>query len=258
MSILFDEIVFGPVKSRRLGVSLGINLLPVENKFCSFDCIYCECGWGKDNAEDGKSLPEREDVSRALEKRLQKIKKEGPAPDAITFAGNGEPTLHPDFPQIIDDTIALRDLYFPETKIGVLSNASMLHKPEVMEALQKVELNMLKLDAGTEETFRAINKPPSRLSLDILLDQFKMLKGNLIIQSIFLRGTYNGKEINNTTDAEVEAWIRCMKEVNPRYAMVYSIDRETPVDTLDKVSFDELLSIGRRAEAQGIPTQVYG
>lgn len=258
MSILFNEIVFGPIKSRRLGISLGINLLPSDYKFCSFDCIYCECGWGMKKEGEGSPLPSRAEVYKALELRLQELKKEMLVPDAITFAGNGEPTLHPEFPGIIDDVISLRDAYIPDTKIGVLSNASMLHKPEILEALQKIELNMLKLDAGTDETFRAINKPPSRLTLDILLNQFKELKGNLIIQSIFFRGVHEGKKVDNTSDAEVEAWIRCLKEVNPQYAMVYTIDRDTPEEDLEKLSFDELLSIGRRAEAQGIPTQVYG
>lgn len=258
MSILFNEIVFGPIKSRRLGISLGINLLPPDYKFCSFDCIYCECGWKMEQDAKKSPLPGREDVKLALEEKLKYLVANGPIPDAITFAGNGEPTLHPDFPAIIADTIALRNQYFPDTEIGVLSNASMLHKPEIMDALQKIELNMLKLDAGTEETFRKINIPPSRLSLDILLEQMKELQGNLIIQSIFLRGEHNGKAVNNTTEAEVEAWIRCVKEVNPKYAMIYSIDRDTPVETLEKISFDELLSIAHRAEEQGIPTKVYG
>lgn len=258
MSILFNEIVFGPVKSRRLGVSLGINLLPSTYKFCSFDCIYCECGWGRKGPHDGNSLPRREEVAEALEKRLKELLVSGPVPDAITFAGNGEPTIHPDFAQIIEDTVALRNRYMPDTAIGVLSNASMLHKPEVMKALQSIELNMLKLDAGTEETFRRINQPPSRLTLDILLDQMKTLEGNLIIQSIFLKGEFEGKRVDNTTEAEVEAWVRCLKEVNPQYAMVYSIDRSTPVDTLEKVSFDELLGIAARAEAQGVKVKVYG
>lgn len=258
MSILFNEIVFGPIKSRRLGISLGVNLLPKDYKFCSFDCIYCECGWAGSKREKGTPLPTREEVSTQLEQRLKALKETGPVPDAITFAGNGEPTLHPDFAAIINDTIALRDRYFPDTKIGVLSNASMLHKPEILAALQKIDLNMLKLDAGTEESFRKINHPPSRLTLDILLDQLKQLEGNLIIQSIFLRGNVKKDYVDNTNDAEVEAWIRCVKEVNPQYAMIYAIDRDTPEEGLEKISFDELLSIGRRAEAQGIPTKVYG
>ncbi len=258
MSILFNEIVFGPIKSRRLGISLGINLLPKDYKFCSFNCIYCECGWAGSKRKDGTPLPSREEVSNQLEARLKELKKTGPVPDAITFAGNGEPTLHPDFAAIIGDTLVLRDRYVPDTRIGVLSNASMLHKADILDALQKVDLNMLKLDAGTEESFRKINQPPSRLTLDILLDQLKLLKGNLIIQSIFLRGHYGKEYVDNTNDSEVEAWIRCVKEVNPKYAMIYAIDRDTPEEGLEKISFDELLSIGQRAEYQGIPTKVYG
>ncbi|HRY98279.1 MAG TPA: radical SAM protein [Bacteroidales bacterium] len=258
MSLLFHEMVFGPVKSRRLGVSLGINLLPSSYKYCSFDCIYCECGWGRRSHKDNEALPSREAVIAALESRLAELSASRHFPDAITFAGNGEPTIHPGFARIIEDTRRLRDQYMPETAIGVLSNASMLHKPEVMDALRSIELNMLKLDAGTEETFRRINQPPSRLTLEILLDQMKQMEGNLIIQSIFLRGEYQEKRIDNTSDAEVEAWIRCVKEVNPQYAMIYSIDRSTPVDTLEKVGFDELLGIAARAEAQGVRVKVYG
>lgn len=255
---LFNDIVFGPVKSRRLGVSLGVNLLPTQYKYCSFNCIYCECGWNKRPGIQDVKLPSRAEVSLALEARLKELKDTGPAPDAITFAGNGEPTIHPEFNAIISDTIRLRDAWAPDSVIGVLSNASMLHRPEVLEALQRIEMNILKLDAGTEETFRLINQPPKRLSLEVLIEQLKALNGNLIIQSIFLRGTYEGKKVDNTLPDELKAWIECLKQIKPQYVMVYSIDRATPAIGLEKVSFDDLLAIGRLAEEAGIPAKVYG
>ena len=189
---------------------------------------------------------------------MKELHQQGPVPDAITFAGNGEPTIHPDFPAILEDTRQLRDTWFPDTPIGVLSNASMLHRKDVMEALRKSELNMLKLDAGTEETFRLINRPPGRLSLGQLIDQMKSFNGGLIIQSMFLRGTADGVRVDNTTDEEVEAWARCLEAIKPQYVMIYSIDRDTPLEKLEKVPFDDLLAIGARAEMAGIPAKVYG
>jgi len=255
---LFNEIVFGPVKSRRLGVSLGINLLPTHYKYCTYNCIYCECGWNQKPSVEDIRLPGRREVYDALEARLADLKVAGPVPDAITFAGNGEPTIHPEFDSIIEDTRQLRDKWFPDSAIGVLSNASMLHRPKVLEALQNVDMNILKLDAGTDAMFRLINQPPAHLSLDKLLDQFKLLDGNLIIQSIFFRGKYNGQSIDNTTPVELNAWVDNLLAVKPQYVMVYTIDRETPARELEKVSFDELLAIGRRAEEAGIPAKVYG
>lgn len=197
-TFLFDEIIFGPVKSRRLGVSLGINLLPVNGKVCSFDCLYCECGFNKDNR--GGVFPEREEVKEALERKLRQMKAEGLTPDVITFAGNGEPTLHPSFSQLIDDTLALRDTWFPSAKVCVLSNATQLHKPEVVEALRRVDQPILKLDSAFDETIRLMDRPvSSQFTVATLTEQLKTFGKNLIIQTMFTRGTHEGQDFDNTT-----------------------------------------------------------
>jgi len=257
MSILFHETVFGPVSSRRLGVSLGINLLPVDFKFCTFDCIYCECGWTEKKQSNKYLLPKRAAVKRKLEKRLKLLKEKGPNPEAITFAGNGEPTLHPQFPEIMSDTLELRDNYFPQASVSVLSNASTLDRPEVFKALLKADKNILKLDAGTQETFHLINNPRSRITLRQIVDRMKEFKGNLIIQTLFLRGSINGIPVDNTSETEFRSWLRLVKEISPEMVMIYPIDRQTPIDTLEKVSFEDLKVLAAHIEIEGIKTQVF-
>jgi len=258
MTMLFHETIFGPVHSRRLGVSLGVNLLPVDFKFCTFDCIYCECGWSaRQESSNRYLLPKRAMVKRKLEKRLKELQASGPAPEAITFAGNGEPTLHPQFPEIMDDTIELRNKYFPEAAISVLSNSSTLQRPEVFSALKKADNNILKLDAGTEETFRLINNPRSRITLRQIVDKMKEFDGNLIIQTLFLRGNIHGLPVDNTTEKEVGLWLELLKEVRPKMVMIYPIDRATPLEGIEKISFGELKKISEKTEAAGIMTQVF-
>jgi wyosine [tRNA(Phe)-imidazoG37] synthetase (radical SAM superfamily) len=255
-TFLFDEMIFGPVKSRRLGVSLGINLLPTDNKYCTFNCVYCECGW---TDTEGKKvvLPKRADYKLKLEAKLKALAGTENEPDAITFAGNGEPTIHPEFAEIIDDTIEARDKYAPNAKISVLSNASQLHKKRVKEALKKVDKNIQKLDVGTEEMFQLINQPLGDLSLNQILDKLISFEGNLIIQTLFLRGTVDGKRIDNTTKPQFDAWLELVKKVNPQYVMIYSIDRDTPADGLKKITFSELDNIARKIRFSGIITEVY-
>lgn len=253
---LFDNIVFGPVYSRRLGVSLGINLLPINNKYCNFNCIYCECGWTEKN--DKKNiLADRTELKIRLEAKLKEIQGTVNEPDAITFAGNGEPTIHPKFAEIIDDTVELRDKYAPTAAISILSNASMLHKEKVTKALQKVDKNIQKLDSGIEETFNAINQALGNISLDKIIDGLLSFKGKLIIQTLFMRGEYNGKFIDNTTDEEVEAWLDIVKKVNPEYVMIYPIERGTPAKNIEKISKDELDAIAKKVEGAGIKYEVY-
>ena len=255
-TFLFDELIFGPVKSRRLGVSLGINLLPTDNKYCTFNCVYCECGW---TDIEGKKivLPKREEFKQKLEAKLIKLRGTENEPDAITFAGNGEPTIHPDFAAIIDDTIEARDKYAPKAKISVLSNASQLHKKRVKDALKRVDKNIQKLDAGSNEMFQLINQPLGNISLNQIVDKLLAFDGKLIIQTLFIRGTYNGNIIDNTTDKEISAWLELVKRVNPMYVMIYPIDRDTPTSDLIKIPAAELDSIAEKVRDAGIKTEVY-
>ena len=253
---LFDKLVFGPVYSRRLGVSLGINLLPVDNKYCNFNCIYCECGW-TENSVSKIRLPKREDLKKQLEQKLIEIQGTVNEPDAITFAGNGEPTIHPEFAEIIDDTIELRNKWAPTAAISILSNASMLHKSKVKEALKKTDKNIQKLDTGIEETFQLLNQPVGNLTLEKIINNLLSFEGKLIIQTLFVRGNHNGNFIDNTTATEIEAWLEVVKKINPEYVMIYPIERGTPAKGLEKIPKDELKAIAEKVEAIGVKTEVY-
>lgn len=255
-TILFDEIVFGPVHSRRLGVSLGMNLLPIDGKVCSFNCIYCECGLNEQRRTQSR-LPEREEVKEALIRKLTAMQTEGIAPDVITFAGNGEPTLHPQFGGIIEDTIATRNRFFPSAKIAVLSNSTMLHKEAVFEALNKIEDNILKLDSVLDERIRQLNVPNSpSFTFDRLLEQLCRFNGNLIIQTMFLKGELDGKPVDNTTETEIQGWLEALKQIKPKQVMIYTIARETPVKSLQKVSKEELETIAEKARREGFEVSV--
>ncbi len=257
-TFLFDEIIFGPVTSRRLGVSLGINLLPTKRKICNFNCIYCECGWTRNSDKTAASLPQRREVYEALERKLSGMKEAGEKPDVITYAGNGEPTLHPEFPAIIDDSIALRDKYFPDARIAVLSNATTITDPLVKAALLKVDLNILKLDSAFDATIRIHNQPSVKINVDELISALAAFKGQLIIQTLFLRGTYKTRAIDNTTPRELNAWLEALKKIKPSEVMIYTISRDTPPEggRLNKVPARELREIASMVEKLGIKTQV--
>ena len=255
MTSLYDNIIFGPIRSRRLGLSLGVNLLPVESKLCSFDCIYCECGWN-DEHRGKRRFNAREDVRDMLEETLQKMVAEGTPPDVITFAGNGEPTMHPDFENIIADTIALRDKHCPEAKVSVLSNATQIHREDVRRALLRVDNNILKLDSAFDDTVQLVNKPQGAYTVARTVELLKAFEGNFILQTMFLRGEYLGKRVDKTTEEEVTAWLELVAEMRPTQVMVYSLDRDTPCQTLEKVEKDELREIAARVEALGIPCSV--
>jgi len=254
---LFNEVIFGPIKSRRLGVSLGINLLPTDKKICNFNCIYCECGWTDQMEDIRKTFCDRKVVYNYLEERLQQLADKNSLLNSITFAGNGEPTLHPDFSGIVDDVIKLRNEYYTDAKVTVLSNSLNLNKKEVFEALLKVDNNILKLDAGTEKTFRQINRANKSFSLYEVVNNLKRFNGNVIIQTLFLRGEYNGEVIDNTTNEEIEAWLNYIIDIKPSYVMIYPIDRATPADNLVKLSKEELETIAEKARDKGIITKVY-
>lgn len=251
-TVIYPSPIFGPVHSRRLGVSLGINLLPEDGKVCSFDCIYCECGFNKDH-RPVKPLPTREEVKEALEARLKDMQENGPKPDVFTFAGNGEPTAHPHFPEIIEDTIALRDKYFPNTKVSVLSNSTFINRPKVFEALNKIDNNILKLDTVSEEYIRTVDRPTGHYDLNEVIENLKAFKGNLIVQTMFMKGLYKGTDVDNTSDEYVLPWLETVKRINPRQVMIYTIDRETPDHDLKKATHEELDRILELLKKEGIP-----
>lgn len=255
MAVIFPSPIFGPVHSRRLGVSLGINLLPADGKVCSFDCVYCECGLNGDTRTK-KALPTREEVYKALEEKLVDMKNNGPIPDVFTFAGNGEPTAHPSFPEIIEDTLKLRDKYFPKAKVSVLSNSAFINRPAVFEALNKVDNNILKLDTVNEEYIQFVNRPSGSYSMHDVIEKMKAYRGNCIVQTMFLKGTYQGKSVNNTLDEYVLPWLEVIKEIAPRQVMIYTIDRETPDHNLKKATRQELDRIAKLIENIGIQTMV--
>ena len=255
MTSLYDNIIFGPIRSRRLGLSLGVNLLPIDSKLCSFDCIYCECGWN-DEHPGKRRFNAREDVRAMLDETLQKMVAQGTPPDVITFAGNGEPTLHPDFEAIIEDTISLRDKHCPEAKVSVLSNATQIHREDVRRALLRVDNNILKLDSAFDATVQLMNKPQGAYTVARTVELLKAFEGNLIVQTMFLRGEYLGQRVDNTTEEEVSAWLRLVEEIRPKQVMVYSLDRDTPCQTLEKVEKDELRVIAERVVALGIACSV--
>lgn len=254
---LFNSIIFGPVQSRRLGVSLGVNLLPTDNKLCNFNCIYCECGWNTKGIRP--RFNSREEVRKELEKALVQMTGEGKKLNVITFAGNGEPTMHPDFESIIDDTIILRDRYVPDAKIAVLSNATMIGKEAVRRALLRVDDNILKLDSAFDETVRLIDNPNSpHYSVAETVENMKKFNGRMILQTMFLRGTYNGQIVDNATTEEVDAWIRIVDELRPEKVMIYTIDRDTPARHLHKVSVEELNKIAEYVRSLGVECSVSG
>lgn len=255
--ILFDEIVFGPVKSRRFGVSLGINLLPLHGKFCTFNCIYCECGLADERKKNKPLLFTASEINTSLHNRFEALKTGGLKPDNITFAGNGEPTLHPEFEPIIENTIRLRNEFFPKAKITVLSNATRLDNENVKRALLRIDNNVLKLDAGTNETFLAINRPTKPITLAKVVAELKKFEGHLVIQTMLIRGEVDGKKVDNTTETEIALWLKHVQEIKPKQVMLYPIDRQTPYRTLEKVPESEFHSLAEKIEALGIKAEVF-
>ena len=255
-TIIYPSPIFGPVHSRRLGISLGINLMPADGKVCTFDCIYCECGL---NADHRPTLPRptREEVARALEATLRQMAADGQHPDVLTFAGNGEPTAHPEFAGIIDDTIRLRDALCPLAKVSVLSNATQLHRKDVFDALLRVDNNIQKLDTVDIGFIRRIDRPVSKkYDVETIIEQLRQFRGHVIIQTMFLKGNEEltgVHPLDNTTDDFVLPWLEAVKTIAPEQVMIYTIDRETPVSYLQKASHEELNRIRDMVIAEGIP-----
>ena len=236
--MLFGSIIYGPIHSRRLGTSLGVELMPLDHKLCTFNCVYCECGWNTPVSHP--KLPTREEVREALEARL----KEGQQLDVITFSGNGEPTLHPDFPGIIEDTCSLRDQYCPNAKVSVLSNSTQLGRTDVFQALKMCDNRILKLDAATDTMMHRIDLPVNgHLTVATIMEWLLQFDGDFTLQTCFLRGEHNGERIDNTTPEELEAWYRAVDQLHPKQIMMYVIDRKTPEENLCKISLAEMETI---------------
>ena len=255
-TVLFHSTIFGPIKSRRLGVSLGINLMPNEGKICSFDCLYCEAGFNAQGpGKDG--IPSRDSVKKGLKRKLEAMQAAGEPLDVITFSGNGEPTLHPHFLEVVKDVMRLRDSYYPDAKVSVLTNSTMVGKPHVAEALKLVDNNIVKLDSALAATFRLVNRPSSpNVIPEGVIEDLKQFAGQCVVQTMMLRGEWEGHHFDNTTDAEVDALINAYKQIQPREVMLYSIDRKTPAETLTKVTAEELETIAQRMRAAGFKVQV--
>ena len=254
-TVIYPSPIFGPVHSRRLGVSLGINLMPADGKICTFDCIYCECGF---NADRRPALPRptRDAVREALTLRLEQMRREGPAPDVLTFAGNGEPTAHPEFAAIVDDVIALRDRFFPSARISVLSNATRAHLPEVKKALLRVDNNILKLDTVDPDYIRRVNRPVGAYDVHRVVETLAGYDGRLIVQTMFMRGSDAEGSVDNTSDRYVLPWLDAVRTIRPQAVMIYTIDRETPDHDLLKATHDDLDRIAALVQAAGIPCTV--
>ncbi len=251
-TVIYPSPIFGPIRSRRLGVSLGINLLPGDGKVCTFDCIYCECGLNAERRPQQK-LPTRGEVVEALERKLQQMQAEGIAPDVFTFAGNGEPTAHPDFATIIGDTLALRDRYFPQAKVSVLTNGTRIDRIEVFEALKRVDNNIVKLDTVDMDYICRVDRPVGRYDLSHLIACMQAFEGRCVIQTLFMKGVdATGLSVDNTTDGYVLPWLDAVERIAPREVMIYTIDRETPMCGLQKASREELDSIVAQLQARGI------
>lgn len=250
-TVIYPSPIFGPIHSRRLGISLGINLMPADGKVCTFDCVYCECGFNGDHRPT-LPRPSREDVATALEAKLREMEASGQLPDVLTFAGNGEPTAHPHFPEIIDDTIRLRDQYCPAAKVSVLSNSTLIHRPAVREALMRVDNNILKLDTVEPTYIQRVDRPTGRYDVTETIDHLKLFHGHVIIQTMFLKGEVDGHDVTNTGDEYVTPWLEAVKAIGPQMVMIYTVDRETPAQHLYKATHEELDSIRDRVASEGI------
>ena len=250
-TIIYPSPIFGPVHSRRLGLSLGINLLPADGKVCSFDCVYCECGFNEEHRPQ-LPMPTREEVAVALEAKLQQMQAEGRLPDVLTFAGNGEPTCHPHFPEIIDDSIGLRNRYCPEAKVSVLSNSTMIHRPAVHDALMRVDNNILKLDTVSPSYIRLVDHPQGTYDVEKIIDEMATFCGHVIIQTMFMQGDVAGESVDNTGDEFVLPWLDAVVRIAPQQVMVYTIDRETPAQGLRKATHEQLDRIAALVRERGI------
>ncbi len=257
MAFLTEDLVFGPIKSRRLGNSLGVNLLPKFRKICTFNCVYCECGWNPEICDEKARFVTPQEYEQTLENALKELVGTPKEPNSITFSGNGEPTLHPDFPEIIDITIKLRDKYVPKAVISVLTNGTRIHDDRIFKALLKVDNNICKLDGGTLDVINKINLPNVKIDIEKYIQCLQRFEGQVIIQTLFLRGKHHNDNIDNTTEDEINLWLEHLKKIKPRKTMIYVIDRETPEKNLEKLSSEEMSKIADKVKALGLNVEYY-
>ena len=256
-TVLYDKIVFGPIHSRRLGISLGVNLLPIDGKCCSFNCIYCECGLN-DERRPKLKMPSREAVREALEARLIVMSEADDLPEAITYSGNGEPTSHPDFLNIVRDTLALRDKYCPQAKVCLLTNATHLNRDDVFEAVRLIDRPCLKLDTVDADYIRLVDRPNARYDVKEVIERIKALRGRCVVQTMFMQGSFAGQSVDNTTEKYVGPWLEALSQIRPEGVDIYTLARETPVVGLKKAPVETLAQIAARVESLGISAHWYG
>lgn len=258
--MLFENSIVGPIHSRRLGHSLGVNLLPLKHKRCSFDCVYCECGWNKDSENGEIAFATPQQISTLLEARLQELVADNRPVDSFTFAGNGEPTLYPYFPEVVDVVRSMRDKYYPQAVVTLLTNATQLVHPDIFDAVHKLDNPILKLDAGTEQMWQWINRnnPELGCSFEQLTDALIRFGHDGIIQTLLFDGNNDGHPVSNLTQDEFAAYVQWLKKINPRYVMLYALDRATPEKELRKLSVEELNHYAEIIRKEGIEVKVYG
>ena len=254
-TIIYESPIFGPVHSRRLGISLGINLLPKGGKFCSFDCIYCECGLNKERRTKNP-LPTADEVVEGLESKLEELRAEDIVPDVLTFAGNGEPTLHPNFPEIVDRVLKIRDIYCPSAKLSILSNATQIRRPEIREALLRFDNNILKLDTVNPLYIKKVDRPQGHYDVEEQIRCLELFEGHCIIQTMLMKGEYEGHDLDNTTEEYVLPYLEALKRIKPQAVMLYTLDRETPVSGLEKADPEAMEAIAERIRELGIEVSV--
>jgi len=253
---LQDGAVYGPIHSRRFGHSLGINPLPVTYKFCDFDCVYCQYGWTPRPGSTAKKTDEKlkplHQLLREIEKSFQSIKVEKTPVDVITIAGNGEPTLYPEFLKFVTGLVELRDRYFPKVPLGILSDSSQCHRSEIKEALEMLDERCMKLDAGDFETIRNINKPAGSFDLPRMLEALRELR-EVTIQSLFVQGSYD-----NTKPEQIDRWVEAVGFVQPKLVQVYTVDRPPADSGIVPVPLAQLRGIAELSQSMtGVRTEIF-
>ena len=257
--MLFENTIVGPIHSRRLGQSLGVNLLPLRHKHCSYDCVYCECGWKSESEHAAKQFAQPDEIAQLLEQRLQQLSAEEAHIDSFTFAGNGEPTMYPHFAEVASEVVRLRNRYYPEAVTTLLTNATQLVRPEIFAAVQQLDNPVLKLDAGTERMCHLINRGNELgCTWQQLIDNLTRFGSKGIIQTLLFEGQHAGERISNIEESEFAAYVKLVKNIRPRYVMLYSLDRATPEKALRKLSVEELQHYADKLQREGIETKVYG